>query len=326
MHEEVHLHYQEKNPQIELDCSRNESKKLQNSKDSIQIPDAYVDLARSITLIYLIYIYIFYHQYHHLHHQHRRRRLHRRHYHHIQENKTSITLDILYDSPGSLDNVIQCFGKHSVNMSSIDSKLRSFARDGPVFNIDFDGALSEPKVQTMLMDLRMHCAELTINEPRECDWFPMNIRDLDLTRETLDGGTDLIDDNHPGFHDMEYRKRREEIVQIAQDYRHGTEITRIDYTENETKTWGVVYEKVMSMAQKYACREFLDVIPLMEKNCGYAVDNIPQLVDISNFLQQKTGFTLRPVQGLLSARDFLNALAFRVFFSTQYIRHHGNPL
>ena len=80
------------------------------------------------------------------------------------------------------------------------------------------------------------------------------------------------------------------------------------------------------MAQKYACREFLDIVPLMEQNCGYAVDNIPQLVDISNFLQQQTGFTLRPVQGLLSARDFLNALAFRVFFSTQYIRHHGNPL
>lgn len=116
------------------------------------------------------------------------------------------------------------------------------------------------------------------------------------------------------------------IDALARDYRHGDAVPKVTYTAREIETWGEVYRRLEDLHGQYACAEYLRVFEVMARECRYAADNIPQLRDVSRFLYRRTGFRLRPVAGLLGSRDFLNGLAFRVFFSTQYIRHHSAPL
>ena len=122
------------------------------------------------------------------------------------------------------------------------------------------------------------------------------------------------------------RNRTGHTTRLNLDLRHHQRIPRVSYTPAEIATWREVYDKLTVLFKKSACREFNNVFPLLEKYCGYSRDNIPQLQDISDFLAKTTGFRLRPVAGLLSSRDFLAGLAFRVFHSTQYIRHSSKPL
>jgi phenylalanine-4-hydroxylase len=225
------------------------------------------------------------------------------------------------DGPGSLADVLALFAAQRVNLTRIESRpsRRSTAFE---FVVDFEGSPS----YELLDALRKVTASHSFRAAEAVPWFPTSVRDVDhFSTATLDAGAELEAD-HPGFSDAAYRARRYDIVAAARAFRHGESIPRVAYTQDEIETWGIVYNKLRTYTKTFAVAAYNRVFPLLETNCGYAAGNIPQLEDISQFLQGCTGFRLRPVGGLLSARDFLNGLAFRIFFSTQYIRHHSVPL
>lgn len=99
----------------------------------------------------------------------------------------------------------------------------------------------------------------------------------------------------------------------------------IDYCDTENQTWTSVFNTVLDLMPKHACMEYRKVFKNLQDEGIFRADRIPQLQEMSDFMKCKTGFTLRPAAGLLTARDFLASLAFRIFQSTQYVRHVNSP-
>ncbi len=130
-----------------------------------------------------------------------------------------------------------------------------------------------------------------------------------------------LEADHPGFNDPEYRKRRDEIALLAMNHVVTSPPARITYTKTETATWRTVFEELTALYKNCACSEFNESFGAL----AYRADEIPQLADVSAFLEKRTGFRLRPVAGLVSPRDFLHALSQGIFCSTQYIRHGSRP-
>ena len=131
-----------------------------------------------------------------------------------------------------------------------------------------------------------------------------------------------LDPDHPGFRDREYRKRRNQIAQLAMNFQPGDQIPNAPYTAEEHQVWRAIWTALEPAHQKHACAEYLASLLRL----SFDPNRIPQLREVNEKVQAISGFRLEPVAGLVQPRVFLENLANGVFLCTQYIRHHSTPL
>ena len=93
-------------------------------------------------------------------------------------------------------------------------------------------------------------------KPIQVPWFPRKLSDLNLMGKELLEVKDEVNKDHPQFTDLEYRKRRDFIAEVAKNYQFGERIPDIPYSEEEVALWKKIYSKLRnlhrnSMSQRY---------------------------------------------------------------------------
>jgi len=246
----------------------------------------------------------------------------------VEQNQNGVSIVFSLDERvGGLADTLNLFKKRKVNLKHIESRPSKVNKNDYDFYVDVDEGETSPEgVQKVYEDLKVAAKNVILHHQEAVPWFPRKISDLDkFADRVLSYGSEL-DADHPGFTDPIYRARRKEFADIAIKYRYGEPLPNVEYTKEEIDTWNTVFTELTKLYPTHACRELNYVFPLLTQNCNYKLGTIPQLREVSKFLKECTGFTLRPVAGLLSSRDFLSGLAFRVFHATQYIRHGKTPM
>ncbi|KRZ53380.1 Double-strand break repair protein MRE11A [Trichinella nativa] len=178
----------------------------------------------------------------------------------------------------------------------------------------------------------LHSVRIYPPEDKSIPWFPTNLYELDNCKNVI------MKINEKSEHQFEKRI----IYRVGMMKNIVNAVCSLPNLQNlidmvvqyrslniRKKRWKLglrtVFTSMSSLHQKYACKEYLNNFALLKEKAGFGPDAIPQLEDVSRFLQLHSGFRLRPVSGLVSARDFLACLALRVFPCTQYVRHHSFP-
>ncbi|EPB76177.1 Biopterin-dependent aromatic amino acid hydroxylase [Ancylostoma ceylanicum] len=247
-------------------------------------------------------------------------------------DKGSIAFTAVLSSSGDLATfvaeVIKAFGSSKIRVSHLETRQE---KSGNGWDLLADCDATKEQLISAAASLTQQHVDLTgfalykKNAMEEVPWFPRHISELDKCSHCITKYDPTTDPRHPGHGDAAYIARRQFLNDHALEYRHGDPIPIVEYTEEEHATWKEVYEKLRGLHETHTCLAYRKNLKLLEDAGVLTSERIPQIRDVNKYLQKRTGFILRPCSGLLSARDFLASLAFRVFQTTTYLRHSGKP-
>lgn len=90
----------------------------------------------------------------------------------------------------------------------------------------------------------------------------------------------------------------------------------IQYADAEHKVWKTLFERQLKIIQNRACDEFMHGLEALK----LSATQIPQLPEVSERLKHLTGWQIKPVPALISAKAFFELLADKSFPAATFIR------
>lgn len=105
-------------------------------------------------------------------------------------------------------------------------------------------------------------------------------------------------------------------IRIDEPLPVGEAIVTPAYSEQEHAIWRSLYSRQCELLPGRASREYLEGL----QHLNLPADRIPGLAELSQRLEQATGWRVARTPGLLHEQDFFQALSERIFPSTDYIR------
>lgn len=90
----------------------------------------------------------------------------------------------------------------------------------------------------------------------------------------------------------------------------------VAYTKEENETWQTLITRQSTIIQNRACDEYIKGLSLL----NLPRNRVPQCGEITDILQQTTGWSLEPVAALISDEHFFHLLANKKFPAATFIR------